>query len=383
MKLTVEKEAIINGLQTAASIIPAKAGAAFLRSIWLNASDGKLSLMATDANLEFTGIYTANIESGGMTGVQGRPFVDLLRLMPDGKLHLLLEENGNILRIEQGRRYYKLPVASPEWFQDFSPYPGEEGVIWTGSVFGEYIDKVSFSISDEDSADALGCLCLKPRGKGRIDICGLNGHQFAMASFINDMLEEKLPEKGLLIERKYLAELRKWLGQDEIELKITEKYLYLKREDAHEILAVPRAHYEYPDYNVFMEKLNAPDLSHLALGRQDAMAALGRLVVFNTEQERAVALDLKPQEVKFSVKGSDMGSARESLEADYSGSLEYISLPTKSMLEIFGHFASDNVDLVFTGQEGPCGITGADDPDYIVIIMPMKIARDSYYSEDE
>ena len=37
MKLSVNKEQIIEGLQKAAAIIPAKAGAAYLRSIWLKA----------------------------------------------------------------------------------------------------------------------------------------------------------------------------------------------------------------------------------------------------------------------------------------------------------------------------------------------------------
>ena len=55
MKLSVNKEQIIEGLQKAAAIIPAKAGAAYLRSIWLKAEKGSLSIMATDANIEFTG----------------------------------------------------------------------------------------------------------------------------------------------------------------------------------------------------------------------------------------------------------------------------------------------------------------------------------------
>ena len=42
MKLSVNKEQIIEGLQKAAAIIPAKAGAAYLRSIWLKAEKGSL-----------------------------------------------------------------------------------------------------------------------------------------------------------------------------------------------------------------------------------------------------------------------------------------------------------------------------------------------------
>ena len=57
MKLKVSKDRIIDGLLKAAAIIPSKAGAAYLRSIWLKAEDGSLSIMSTDANIEFTGTY--------------------------------------------------------------------------------------------------------------------------------------------------------------------------------------------------------------------------------------------------------------------------------------------------------------------------------------
>ena len=54
MLFTVKKENIIEGLQKAAGIIPTRAGAAYLRSLWIKA-EGELTIMATDANIEFTG----------------------------------------------------------------------------------------------------------------------------------------------------------------------------------------------------------------------------------------------------------------------------------------------------------------------------------------
>ena len=66
MYLTVKKEQIIEGLQKAASIIPSKAGAAYLRSIWLQAvkkpEGDVLTIMSTDVNIEFTGNYPATVK---------------------------------------------------------------------------------------------------------------------------------------------------------------------------------------------------------------------------------------------------------------------------------------------------------------------------------
>lgn len=382
MKLAVNKDQIIEGLQKAAAIIPSKAGAAYLRSIWLRAGEDGLSLMSTDANIEFTGTYPAEVTEPGLVGVQGRSFVDLVRQLPSGVLNLSLDEAGTLL-LEQGRRSYRLPVNGPEWFQNFSEFPEENAVIWSGDILSGLLDRVSFCISDDDAMDAIACLCLKPRGEGRIDICGLNGHQFALATITHDELAARLPEAGVLVQKKYLPDIRKWLGEDEIELNITDKRLYLRRLDRAETLSLPRALHEYPDYTVFMARLEEDGASRLELDRKEGMDALGRILIFNTESDRCVYFDLAQGEARLSAQGQDVGSASESLEVGYEGSIGRIAFPTRNLMDVFSHFVSPRVDMTLTGAEGPCGICGAEDPDYTVIIMPMKVSEAAYYSEDD
>ena len=383
MKLTVNKEQIIEGLQKAAAIIPAKAGAAYLRSIWLKAEEGSLSVMSTDANIEFTGRYPAEVSKPGLIGVQGRAFVDLVRQLPTGVLHLTLDEASGNLLIEQGRRTYKLPVSGAEWFQNFSAFPAENAVTWSGDFLQDILDKVAFCISDDDAMDAIACLCMKPRGNGRIDVCGLNGHQFALVSFTHDELAERLPESGMLIQKKYLQDIKKWLGVDEIELNITDKRLYLRSLDGAETLSLPRAAHEYPDYNIFMSKLASEDMHPMTLARKETIEALGRILIFNTESDRCTYMDLTPGEALLSAQGQDVGSANESLEVTYNGDIKRIAFPTRNLLDVLGHFVSAKIDMMLTGSEGPCGIRGGDDTDYTVIIMPMKVSETTYYSEED
>jgi DNA polymerase III, beta subunit len=383
MKLTVNKEQIIEGLLKAAAIIPAKAGAQYLRSIWLKAEEGSLSVMSTDANIEFTGRYPAEVAKPGLIGVQGRAFVDLVRQLPTGVLHLTLDEASGNLLIEQGRRTYKLPVSGAEWFQNFSAFPAENAVTWSGDFLQDILDKVAFCISDDDAMDAIACLCMKPRGNGRIDVCGLNGHQFALVSFTHDELAERLPESGMLIQKKYLQDIKKWLGVDEIELNITDKRLYLRSLDGAETLSLPRAAHEYPDYNIFMSKLASEDMHPMTLARKETIEALGRILIFNTESDRCTYMDLTAGEALLSAQGQDVGSANESLEVNYSGDIKRIAFPTRNLLDVLGHFVSAKIDMMLTGSEGPCGIRGGDDTDYTVIIMPMKVSETTYYSEED
>ncbi len=69
MFLKVRKEDIIDGLLKAANIIPAKTGAAYLRTVWLKAEGDTLAILATDSSIEFSGTYPAVSSEGGLVGV--------------------------------------------------------------------------------------------------------------------------------------------------------------------------------------------------------------------------------------------------------------------------------------------------------------------------
>ena len=176
---------------------------------------------------------------------------------------------------------------------------------------------------------------------------------------------------------------RRRLGVDEIELNITDKRLYLRTLDGAESLSVPRAGHDYPDYTVFMSRLEGDGVSLLTVNRKEAIEALGRIQIFNTDSDRCAYLDLGDNEVRLSAQGQDTGSANESLEVTYRGDISRIAFPTRNLMDVLGHFSSPSVDMILTGAEGPCGIRGSEDNEYTVIIMPMKISESTYYSEED
>ena len=108
MLFTVKKENIIEGLQKAAGIIPTRAGAAYLRSLWIKAEGEVLTIMATDANIEFTGTYPADVKEPGLVGVNGRNFVDLVRRLPAGELRIRLDDATGTVILKDAK-----PISSP------------------------------------------------------------------------------------------------------------------------------------------------------------------------------------------------------------------------------------------------------------------------------
>ncbi|MGE4503711.1 MAG: DNA polymerase III subunit beta [Desulfovibrionaceae bacterium] len=385
MFLRVNRDEIIEGLQKSANIIPAKTGAAFLRTIWLKCEDGRLNIMSTDSNLEFCGSYACRIEEAGLAGVQGRAFYELVRKLPSAELTIKTDPDKQNILVEQGSRKYKLPVNDEEWFQKFSAFPENGTVFWSGDFLHEVIEKISYCISDEDSMEAIACINMVPSkdDEGSIEVCGLNGHQFAMMRFVNDDIHELLPEEGVLIQKKYLAELKKWLTADEIEMNISEKRLFFRTGDKTETFSLPLSYYQYPNYNNFLARLSDDDVSRLSVVRSELIEALERISIFNTDSNRCTHFLFKNGEVVLYSQGQETGTATEAIEAEYSGGLERIAFPTKNLIDILGHFSSKRVEFVLTGAEAPSGITGPDDAEYQTILMPMMIQEETYYTEED
>lgn len=384
MKFSVNRDQIINGLQKAASIIPLKAASVSLRSIWLKAETSSISIMATDANLEFTGSYPAEVTEPGLIGVHGRAFADLISRCPAGVINLTVDEKSSTLLLEQGRRKYRLPISSAEWFQDFAEWPSENTVMWTADSLADIIDHVMYCISDDDARDAMACLYFDSKGDGKINCCGLNGHQFAMRTIINDDLAALFAPDGLLIQKKYLGDIKKWLGSEEMELNLTEKRLFLRQYSSAEMLSIPRFNRNpFPDYNLFLSRMDGDAAGKLLAQRKDCLDVMGRFMIFMSENNRCVFMHLHPEELVLSVSGDDNGSGHESLEVEYEGTLERIAFPNKNLIEILGHFVSEKMEFFFTGEEDACGIRGLEDPGYLVIIMPMRVVDNASYDEAE
>lgn len=384
MKVKLLRNDIINGLQKSSSIIPSKTGAAFLRTLWLEATSGHLRIFSTDSSLEFTGVYGANIIEEGLVGVQGKNFHELIRKLPQGEIYMHLDATTSNLIITQGSKKYKLPTSDKSWFQKFSEFP-ESGIsVWSGDFLQELIERVLFCISDEDTMQAMACMYFKPDSiESKVEVCGLNGHQFALTAFLNDDIHDILPDEGILIQKKYVAELRKWLTADEIELAINQKRLFFRSSDKSEVFSLPLSYYQYPDYSSFVNKLTQENISTLKVSREDILDSMSRISIFNTDTNRCAYFKFETSnELIIISQGQEFGEANEVLNVEYKGDLQQIAFPTKDMIDILNHFNSEYVSFTLTGSEGPCGISGDDDPDYLVIIMPMKVIEETYYNEE-
>ena len=383
MKVAINTEHCINGILKASSITPTKSGAAMLRTMWIRAEKDRqtISFMSTDASTEYIGIYPAEVEEDGLIGVQSKSITELLRSLPKGVIRMYTDDKGNNLVITQGSRTFKLPVSNLDWFQNFSEFPEDNSIVWSGEVLIGIIDRILFCVSDEEDSP-LGCLYIRPKDNGEIDFCGLDGNKFALVKETNDPLHAKLPHEGILIQKKYLNDIKKLISEDEIELNFTGKRFFIRNNDKRDTVSIPLVQFEYPDYTLFLSKIE-PDCSTLSVAKTEMSDALSRSLIFNTKDENSVFISLGEASLTLQSSDKSTGSATETIPATVNSTVKNVAFITRGLLDVLQHIDAESIEVKIASEAGPCLFRSVDDHSYVVIAMPVQIVEDTYYIEED
>lgn len=383
MKVAINTEHCINGIQKASSITPTKSGAAMLRTMWIRAEKekGTISFMSTDASTEYIGSYPADVEEDGLIGVQSKSATDLLRSLPKGVVRMYTDDKGSNLVVKQGSRTFKLPVSNLDWFQNFSEFPEDDTIVWSGEVLTGIIDRILFCVSDEEDSP-LGCLYIRPKDNGEIDFCGLDGNKFALVKETNDPLHGKLPREGLLIQKKYLNDIKKLISEDEIEINFTGKRFFIRNNDRRDTVSIPLVQFEYPDYTLFLSKIE-PGCSTISVAKAEMSDALSRSLIFNTKDENSVFISLGEASLTLQSSDKSTGSATETIPATVNSTVKNVAFITRGLLDVLQHIDAESIEVKIASEAGPCLFRSAADHSYVVIAMPVQIVEDTYYIEED
>ena len=121
MKMTVERSALLKSLGHVHRVVERRNTIPILANVLIKAEDGKLSLKATDLDLEVTDSIAAEVSPGGSTTVPAHMIYDIVRKLPEGA-QIVLEGTGDraVLTIRAGRSRFTLQTLPESDFPDLA-----------------------------------------------------------------------------------------------------------------------------------------------------------------------------------------------------------------------------------------------------------------------
>jgi DNA polymerase-3 subunit beta len=353
----------IQGIAERRSTIP------ILANILLSGEKNTIHIIATDLEIGVMEITEADKVEKGAICVSARKLYDIMRELSEEKVEIQSGENFWI-SIKAGGITFNLPGLDPA---EFPSFPQTEGAhffnIGTSDLL-EMIEKTVFAASSEESRFNLNGIYMEKVEREKKDyfrMVATDGHRLSM---IDKELKSTLEQKGIIISRRGLTELKKVLGdteETEIAISLQDNNCVFKTERM--IVVVRLLEGEYPDYQQVIPTAND---KHIILDRKQFIGALRRAQVIASEKGEGVKFSIHGDSMEIRTGGPDVGNVQEEIKIDYQGDSLDVSFNARYLLDVLNIMDTEKVRLELKEELSSGVIRPMDEKNYLYVIMPMR-----------
>ncbi|MBW2623455.1 MAG: DNA polymerase III subunit beta, partial [Deltaproteobacteria bacterium] len=314
-ELVLKKEELLKGISITQSIAEKRTSMPILSNVLLDIEGGKLCITATDLEISFKGTYEAEIVNPGRLTIPARKFYEIVNVMADEMISLKELENYN-LSLSGLRSNYQLHGLQAD---DFPPMPDYEEITFIdieADILKEMIEMTIFSTSVEETRYNLGGVFVTPvedQNENMLRFVSTDGHRLSLKDNKITGLENLEFEKGVIISRKGLTEMKKFTEEGgEVRLGFTSNSAVLIKDEA--VLVMRLLDGRFPDYQLVIPKNNDQIMN---IKRKDFLDMLRRVAVMSSDRYKGTKFSLQPKNLTLTAINPDLGEAKEDMSVDY------------------------------------------------------------------
>ncbi|MEL7029885.1 MAG: DNA polymerase III subunit beta, partial [Pseudomonadota bacterium] len=251
MKVTIERSVFLKALSHTQSVVEKRNTIPILSNVLLQAGEGRLSLTATDLDMEIVESAPADVAVEGAATAPAHTLYEIVRRLPDGaQARLDLSGDDPRLKLSAGRSDFALSVLPSE---DFPILPADDlGVNFTvpAAELARLIDKTRFAISTEETRYYLNGVFLHPHVQddgGVLRVVATDGHRLARVD--TDLPEGAADMPGVIVPRKAVVELRRLLEDAEDQVQVSASDAKIRFSFGDVVLTSKLIDGSFPDYS--------------------------------------------------------------------------------------------------------------------------------------
>ena len=323
---------------------------------------------STDMQRSLAESLTATVAKVGVVAVSASYLRNIVATLPNKPIRVRGMEN-HWVQLLVGRSEFKIMGHQPSDFPDLPSPKDARFTAAPSAILSELIDKVAFSVSTDEARTNLNGALFELDGK-HATMVSTDGHRLTKLTVAMDA--PAIP-KGVIIPRRGLLDMRKMLdrGGKDVEMAIDAQHIFLRGGGIS--LAIKLNNVVFPPYQQVIPR----DHKRLVtVDRHELIATLHRALVMAPEKTATVRVDLRPgpaATMALTADNPDLGVCNEEIEVTMTGEALTAGFNARYLLDVCEAMATKQVQLRFQGELDPCVVVPVDGPDYLGVVMPMRI----------
>ena len=372
MRITIERASFLKALNHVQSVVERRNTIPILSNVLLHAEKGRLSLTATDLDIEVVESADADVVRQGATTASAHTLYDIVRKLPDGaQVQLEFGEGDGRLTLSAGRSRFQLQALPREDFPSMAAGNLPHKFSLPADSLAELIDKTRFAVSTEETRYYLNGIylhALTEKNKTLLRAVATDGHRLARYELAAPKGAAEIP--GIIIPRKTINELRKLLEDFEEAVEITISDTKIRFVLGTVTLTSKLIDGTFPEYQRVIPTGND---KLLEVVRDELKEAVDRVSTVSTEKSRAVKFNLEKGRLTLSVVSPEAGTATEELLIEYKAAPIEIGFNARYIMDILERIEGAKANFLFSDAGSPTLVRDSDGEAALYVLMPMRV----------
>lgn len=372
MKFTIERSLLLKSLSHVQSVVERRNTIPILANVLISAHEGRVSLTATDMDIDIVERVPADTATSGSTTAPAHMLYDIVRKLPDGA-QVELEGGGDKERllVRAGRSSFTLPALPIADFPSIAADTLGHEFLLRADEFRQVIDRTRFAISNEETRYYLNGIYLhaaESKDGAVLRAVATDGHRLARMEVPQPPGADGMP--GVIIPRKTVNELYRLIEGcvDDVTCALSPTRIRFSFDDI--VLSSKLIDGTFPDYE---RVIPAGNDKKLLVPRKDFADAVDRVATISTEKSRAVKMAMERHVLTVSASSPDNASATEEIEIDFPQPAMEIGFNSKYLLDIANQIQGEEAQFVMADSGSPTIVQDPADPSALYVLMPMRV----------
>ncbi len=365
MKLTAERERLLAPLQAVIGVVERRQTMPVLANVLLSVSESRLSITATDLEVELVAATDVTVEQPGDITCPGRKFLEILRALPE-KASVSITAEGEKVVIKAGRSRFSLSTLSAGEFPVIEDINAQQTVDIPRKELARLLEKTHFSMAQQDVRYYLNGMLLEIDGQV-LRAVATDGHRLALCEAGLEIKAKN--SQQVIVPRKGVLELQRVLtpegitavaiGTNHVRAQIGDVRFTSKLIDG-----------RFPEYS---RVIPAAPAAAIRADRDVLRQALQRTAILSNEKYRGIRINVNKNAIVVQAHNPEQEEAEEHIEVQYDGKDLEVGFNVNYLLDALAAIDGQEVELGLTDSNSSCLIRSPGNSSARYVVMPMRL----------